>query len=1132
MNLRKATALILMVVLLLAAAGGPAAAGSLTFLPGGRHQAGTVSGLPYVPGEVIVKFKPEIKAADAKAGLLSAHRALGLAEKKALPRNSSLLKVAGDVEEAIKVLQRDPRVAYAQPNYIYKVCQEGDPLFGQQWGLVDEQYGTKAPGAWNQFTSGSQDVIVAVIDTGVDYNHPDLKDNIWHNPGEIPDNNKDDDGNGYIDDTVGYDFIGENALAPEPVKDNDPMDDYGHGTHVAGIIAATANNGEGIAGVAPGVKIMALKAADSYGFFTTAAIVDAIDYAATKGAKVVNMSFGTLPSDDPRDPTKNFDRDLYDAISRYPSILFVAASGNEGNNNDELPIYPACFNRPNAVYDPTSQEWVTLSALSNVISVAALAPDGSMASFSNFGPESVNLAAPGEGILSTVPAFGAAGIALTVSDVVYNDKVMLWGFGAEALADSSGGTSTTGAVYDSVVRAVYDFLGITPAETLGSQGRPLLVVDDDQSGEQIMSPFGLIPLPDVSALYLNALSTAGYVYETCQVPYGEDCPSVDAAVYSGIVWFTGWAPGSEWDNQLMVITKLNLTDNDHAFLAGYLESGGRLFLSGWAAGYGAQDFLANYLHAQMVGQTENLVAADGAGPYEGVSYNFAVPAYFSLFQPANPGSATVVLSPRPYASWSGTSMAAPFVSGGAALAFSLRNDLAPSQLINILKENVTPLDDLRDKTASGGTLNLADALAAVKALSQPGDGGNGGGGGTLPKKEEPAPGTAEITATGEAQSAEVLDGRVVINIPAGALPKDARLVIKLTAEAPENVPAGAVAPSPVISFETAGSLGKPVKIGIKYNPDKLGQLDPRALQVFRQNGDGTWTAVGGKLDRQKGTVAVELDHFSNYTLFALARDFRDAAGHWAQKDIAFMAARGVIGGYEDGTFRPEKAVTRAELASLLVKLLGLPEVRPQTPTFADVDPAAWYYAAVETAARAKLLAGDGRRFRPDDTLTREEMAAVAVRIAGLSGLPGSLSRSNFADEQEIAPWAREAVAIASAHGLMRGVGNQLFAPRAGVTRAQSATLLTRLGDRRGLFEQTLTLEGSLVMSTVEGPHFELVAADNTYVLVADRSDRALSSWLNTHLGQTVRVTGYLVPGPNIYMRGPVLRVIRAESLAP
>lgn len=242
-----------------------------------------------------------------------------------------------------------------------------------------------------------------------------------------------------------------------------------------------------------------------------------------------------------------------------------------------------------------------------------------------------------------------------------------------------------------------------------------------------------------------------------------------------------------------------------------------------------------------------------------------------------------------------------------------------------------------------------------------------------------------------------------------------------------------------------------------------------------------------------------------------------------------MAARGVIGGYEDGTFRPEKAVTRAELASLLVKLLGLPEVRPQTPTFADVDPAAWYYAAVETAARAKLLAGDGRSFRPDDTLTREEMAAVAVRLAGLSG---SVPAADFADEQEIAPWAREAVAIASAHGLMRGVGNQLFAPKAIVTRAQSATLLARLGDRLGLFEQTLTLEGSLVMSTVEGPHFELVAADKTYVLVADRSDRALSTWLNTHLGQTVRVTGYLVPGPNIYMRGPVLRVISAESLAP
>jgi hypothetical protein len=154
------------------------------------------------------------------------------------------------------------------------------------------------------------------------------------------------------------------------------------------------------------------------------------------------------------------------------------------------------------------------------------------------------------------------------------------------------------------------------------------------------------------------------------------------------------------------------------------------------------------------------------------------------------------------------------------------------------------------------------------------------------------------------------------------------------------------------------------------------------------------------------------------------------------------------------------------------------------------------------------------------------MAAVVVRLSGLSG---SAPAANFADEKEIAPWARQAVATAYARGLMRGVDDRLFAPGSMVTRAQCATLLARLGDRLGLFEEAVTLEGRLVMSTVERPHYELLVGDRNYVLIADRSDQALSLWLKAHLGRNIRVKGYLVPGPNIYMRGPVLRVINAES---
>ncbi len=1112
MKFRKAMATMVTAVLLAAAVAGPAFASPLPFLPGAKGGKNAVPA-PYVPGEIIVKFKPEVKTAEAKSRLFTTHRGLGLAEKKALPDGASLFKTDEDVEKAIEALKKDPRVEYAQPNYIYRPCaiNVNDPLYGQQWGLSG-QYGTKAPEAWNYATG--EGIIVAVIDTGVDYKHPDLKDNIWRNTGEVACNGKDDDGNGYIDDTVGYDFIGSDFLNSRP--DNDPMDELGHGTHVAGIIAAVAGNGKGVVGVAPGVKIMALKAADRNGVFTTEAIVAAIDYAAKNGARVVNMSFETL----------EFDLLMYNAIKDHPGILFVAAAGNEGQDNDTSPYYPAGFCMDNVI------DGVTYPALPNITGVAALADPagpngGGLASFSNYGLKSVALAAPGEGILSTVPTFGDAGVALAVYDEVYGDRVMLWGFGAEAL-------STAGAVYDSVVRAVYNFLGITPEETMD---RPLLVVDDDQSGKQIDTPYGPLNLPDVSNLYLNVLSTAGYVYTTCRVAYGGDCPPVDAAAYAGVLWFTGQAPGSAWhweDGPGLVVDSPNLTVNDQVYLAGYLENGGRLFLSGWAAAAGAGDFVNNYLHAQMTGQSYNLLAAGGlAEPYEGVFYDFALPAYFSLFLVDSP-EAKIALRPQPYASWDGTSMAAPFVSGGAALALSLRNNLGPAGLIKILKDNVTTLSSLNGLVSSGGTLNLEKVLAHVNTLpsSTGGSGGGGGGvggGGGAPApqpKVEPAPGTAELKATGEAQKAEVLNGLVSIDIPAGALPKDASLTVTVAAETPAGAPAGAMAASPVLSFQTSAPLARPVKVGIKYDASRLGSLDSRTLQVFRQNDDGTWAAVGGRLNREKGTVVEELAHFSSYALFALKRTFKDAGAHWAQKDIELMAGRGIIGGYEDGTFRPGKPVTRAELAALLVKLLDLSEVRPESPTFADVEPSAWYYGAVEAAARAGLLAGDGRNFRPDATLTRQEMAAVVVRLSGLSG---SAPAANFADENEIAPWARQAVAAAYARGLMRGMDDRLFAPGSMVTRAQCATLLARLGDRLGLFEEAVTLEGRLVMSTVERPHYELLVGDRNYVLIADRSDQALSLWLDAHLGRNIRVKGYLVPGPNIYMRGPVLRVIDAGS---
>jgi hypothetical protein len=247
-------------------------------------------------------------------------------------------------------------------------------------------------------------------------------------------------------------------------------------------------------------------------------------------------------------------------------------------------------------------------------------------------------------------------------------------------------------------------------------------------------------------------------------------------------------------------------------------------------------------------------------------------------------------------------------------------------------------------------------------------------------------------------------------------------------------------------------------------------------------------------------------------------------GHWAAQEIGVLAARDVIAGYPDGSFKPEKPLTRAEIAALLAKFLGL-KTAETTSAFSDVPPGAWYAGAVAAVQSEGLMSGAGGKFRPDAALTRQELAAVALRLAGLS--VQDLSPA-FADAAEIAPWARRAVATAAMAGLMSGVGENRFAPKAPVTRAQAAAILYRLAERLGLYTETVTVTGRLTWSTVEKPHWELVTGEETYVLLPDPADRLTAGLLKANEGKTVTVTGYLETGPNIYMRGPIIRVLSVK----
>ncbi len=291
-----------------------------------------------------------------------------------------LVEVGVDVEEASSILNSNPQVEYAEPNFIVSAAETipNDPRFDELYGLnnTGQTGGTPdadidSPEAWD-IQTGSSDVVIGVIDSGVDYSHPDLVNNMWTNPGEIPDNGIDDDGNGFVDDYFGYDFVND---------DSDPFDDNGHGTHVSGTIAAEGNNGTGVTGTSWDGQIMALKflGADNRGSYFDA--IQAIEYATMMGADLTSNSWRGY----------GFSEGLRNAIAAAGEAgqLFIAAAGNETNDNDsDFRAYPASYD------------------LDNIISVAATDDRDNLAGFSNFGATSVDLGAPGVDTLSTIPGGG------------------------------------------------------------------------------------------------------------------------------------------------------------------------------------------------------------------------------------------------------------------------------------------------------------------------------------------------------------------------------------------------------------------------------------------------------------------------------------------------------------------------------------------------------------------------------------------------------------------------------------------------------------------------------------------------------------------------------------------------------
>ena len=351
---------------------------SLVILAGINRAEAMLERPEYLPDEVLVKFKADV-ADSVIDSIIAGVKGEVLKKFQIVP--VLRLKVPIDnIQPVIKYLENLPEVEFAEPNYLrYLDVVPDDPMYPEMWGLdnTGQTGGTAgadidAPEAWN-LTTGTPDVVVAVIDSGMDLTHEDLAGNLYVNPGEIPGNGIDDDGNGYIDDLNGWDFA---------YDDNDPSDSDaicgGHGTHTSGTIGALGNNSIGVTGINWDVQIMPLKIFRKYLLIfcsaTSSDIIDAIEYATIMGVRVSNNSYGST----------SYSQAEYDAIQASRSV-FVAAAGNDEANTDTSPQYPSAYD------------------LDNIISVAATDDNDALAYFSNYGVVSVDIAAPGVNILSTTP---------------------------------------------------------------------------------------------------------------------------------------------------------------------------------------------------------------------------------------------------------------------------------------------------------------------------------------------------------------------------------------------------------------------------------------------------------------------------------------------------------------------------------------------------------------------------------------------------------------------------------------------------------------------------------------------------------------------------------------------------------
>ena len=949
-----------------------------------------------------------------------------------------------NVEDMADFLMENDLVEYAQPNYIYKpFFVPNDEYYNFLWGLhnVGQVINSKkgyddidinASEAWD-ITKGREEIVVAVIDDGVFIEHPDLKDNIWINKNEIPDNGIDDDGNGFIDDVNGWDFYEDENLVYS--------EEFYHGTHVAGTIAASSNN-IGILGVAPEIKIMPLKFFGPDGGYSTDAIA-AIEYAKENGANIVNCSWGA-------DPGAQFDTALKEAIEES-GLLFVFAAGNANNDNDTKPVYPASLD------------------CGNIVSVAAIDNKGVKDRLSNYGKISVDLGAPGCDILSTMPGKDNNGI-MTVSQAVYDEGSYAYLSGTSMAAPHVSGIAALllsknpdlspeqikAAIMDTV-KPLDGLKSMTVAEGMAdafaalkkiAPGKPLDLKASKADSDINLTWNGNIT-GDIEKFIVERKAGNGnysVLIETDEKHY------TDKGIDANITYKYRVKLVDEWGNTSI--------PSIEAVILGKGDSGGNGGSSGPKTG------------------------GSGSGGGGGGTPNATKPKSFDsvdeeIIEKLKSGETIVEVK--------------AFNKGNTesvSLTFSTLSKLIEAKIELYVKGSEVmfklPSDTFDTDFIKGNLSNKTFELSIT------------------------------IEKTDSEESKKLLIAKSSGSQLIGKDIYELSIIIKNGSK--ETV---------IDKFNKRFVIGiKPnEKLVSEYGKDRFGiyRYDVDAA---------TWNYKGGLYDSINSVFTIESNHLSKFAVMAYIKEFEDVKDHWAKEDIKILISRHIAEGrndkYEPNDYITRIELVKM-LIKMLGQSNNIELADVNKAPFSDISAIGEDKNYVSTAVREGIIKGfeDGT-FKPLKEVSREEMAAMISRMMKLK-TEIELSETAFNDSEQISQWAAKDVAAVYEKGIIKGDDSGNFDGKRAITRAEAAVMIKRIMDNTGLIDLPYLIEGKLELNHIEGTHLELVTKEGNYVLTVNKNDKSLNEKINSAVGNVVKVKGYILSGYSIYQRGRMFKVIDMEN---